>query len=281
MLGSVRARPLAIACWAVGCSCLIESNGSISAVLSAGRIGAYDLIALTAVVTAVGVFACRRGGNRLPGQSSSRANERQEFADALPHVLWGTTADGRCAFLNERYTEMFGIPRLQAIRDQSWGDPIHPADRPKMYQAWRGAVENGSSSYSARARVRMNDGSYRWMESRGQSVRSPQSGEVVKWFGSLVDVQSQVESQEAIARLQFEVQTIADECEMALGRADERLRATFKAGEIGWIEYKIGLDSPTSDALNAHAATDIREYLEKHPSTAHELRRFYIDLPCQ
>lgn len=263
--------PFGIICWALGCSCLIALKGSLLNLLSTAWSQAYNLIALTAVLTAICIFAYRRKRDNLSDKQSSLADERQEFADALPHVLWGTTADGRCEFLNERYTDMFGIPRLQAIQDQSWVDPIHPADRPKMYQAWRSAVENGSSSYSAHARVRMNDGSYRWMESRGKSVSSAPTGEVVKWFGSLIDVQKQVESEEAIARLQFDLQTIADEYEMLLGGAEQRLQMVFKPGEIGWIEYQIGQEASASGALNDPISTNFREHLEKHPSAAREL----------
>jgi PAS domain S-box-containing protein len=266
-------RPVGIICWALGCSSLIALKGPLLTLFSAAWSQAYNLIALTAVLTAICILAYRRKRNDFSDGPSSLVDERQEFADALPHVLWGTTADGRCEFLNDRYTDMFGIPRLQAIREQSWVDHIHPADRPKMYQAWRGAVENGSSSYSAHARVRMNDGSYRWMESSGRSVRSAKTGEVVKWFGSLNDVQKQVESEEAIARLQFDLQTIADEYEMLLGGAEQRLQMVFKPGEIGWIEYQIGQEAPASGALNDYTLANFREHLEKHPSAAHELTR--------
>ncbi len=272
LLGLLRSLFLVATCSTVGLTCLVALNGSQTTLSIAAWIEGCNLMTLAAAIAAFGFFAHRRQRNNLR-EPPSQVDERQEFADALPHVLWGTTADGRCEFLNERYTETFGIPRLQAIRDQSWVDPIHPADRPKMYQAWRLAVENGSASYSAHARVCMNDGSYRWMESRGRSVSSPKSGEVVKWFGSLIDVQSQVELQETIARLQFDMQTVTDECEMALGRAEERFQKTFDSREMGWIEYEIRPHSPTLDGLGLHTSTSIREFLEKHPAAAHELRR--------
>lgn len=256
------------------CLFLMAQRDSLSTALPYAWFELYNHALLTTVaMAALAIFLLR---NRRRGPSGSPlcpTDRRQELADALPHVLWGTSADGRCEFLNERYTETFGIPRLKAIRDQSWADPIHPADRPKMYQAWRDAVEDGSSNYSAHARVRMNDGSYRWMESLGRSVRSPESEEVVSWFGSLVDVQSQVEDRETISRLQFDLQTIADKYEKSLARADERLRSLFEPREISWVEYDIKSAKPMSDALRTRAVDDVPAYLALNPSLTDELRR--------
>ncbi len=228
-------------------------------------------IAATAIAASL-FFFMRKRRRGPPGSNPHPADHRQELADALPHVLWGTGADGQCEFLNERYTETFGIPRLEAIRDQSWVDPIHPADRPKMSQAWRRAVENGSSNYSAHARVRMNDGSYRWMESLGRSVRSPETGEVVRWFGSLVDVQSQVEDRETISRLQFDLQTVADECEKTVACFDDRLRALFEPREIAWVEYDINSAQRMSEILRKHAVFDVARRLALNPELADEIR---------
>lgn len=119
-------------------------------------------------------------GRRRRGEHGTRA--RQELADALPHVIWGTSTDGRCEFLNDRYTETFGISRSNAIKNQSWVDPIHPADLEKMHRSWRYAIGEGNSFYSAPARMRMNDGSYRWMESIGRPVRSTKTDDTLKCF---------------------------------------------------------------------------------------------------
>lgn len=229
------------------------------------------LVGFAVALLAIICLRARRRARPVPPHES--ADNRQDLADALPHVLWGTNADGRCEFLNERYTETFGIPRLKAISHQSWADPIHPDDRPKMYQAWRAAVDRGSSNYSAHARVRMNDGSYRWMESQGRPVRSTEFGEVVSWFGSLVDVQSQVEDRETISRLQFDLQAITDDCEKTLSSADERLKSVFEPREIGWVEYDIESARSFSDTLRKKGVIDIPAYLAANPSLADEARR--------
>ncbi len=253
---------------------LLEARRSkISTTFDPAWLQPYDLVVPAAIALAASTFLFFRKRRRGPPAPLMHPFDyRQEFADAMPHIMWGTGADGRCDFLNERYTETFGIPRVEAIRDQSWADPIHPADRPKMYEAWRGAVESGNSNYSALARVRMNDGSYRWMESLGRSVRSSESGDVVRWFGSLVDVQSQVEDRETILRLQFDLQAIADECEKALALADERMRSLFEPRETTWVEYNTKFALPMAHELRTRGVADVAKFVAENPSLEVSLR---------
>ncbi|MGF9565023.1 PAS domain-containing sensor histidine kinase [Neorhizobium sp. BT27B] len=264
----------ALTLWSLAFLSRMSDRGELPTALTYDWIEAYSIAALAIVAIASLANAFLRARPQIsPEPTFESTDARQELGDALPHVVWGTSADGRCEFLNERYTETFGTPRLKAINDQSWADPIHPDDRPKMYQAWRAAVDSGSSSYSAHARVRMSDGSYRWMESQGRSVRSAESGEVAKWFGSLVDVQPQVEDRETITRLQFDLQTIADEYEKSLSRADERLNSLFEPREISWVEYDIKSARPLTDALRNVGVVDIPAYLETNPSRTDEARQ--------
>ncbi|MBO9127988.1 MULTISPECIES: ATP-binding protein [unclassified Rhizobium] len=233
----------------------------------------YDFFALGAIAVAALSWFLYRKRPRIPRDLPPLLDHRQELADSLPHVVWGSDANGRCEFLNERYTETFGISHVKAVREQLWADVIHPADRSKMYHAWRAAVDSGSSNYSSYARVRMTDGSYRWMESSGRSVTSTESGQVVRWFGSLVDVQSQVEDRETISRLQADLQTSVDEYEETLAVADERVRSVFEPRALSWIEYDVKSASPISDALRSNGVSNVTQHLALHPALAGELRK--------
>lgn len=210
-------------------------------------------------------------GRRRRGEHGTRA--RQELADALPHVIWGTSTDGRCEFLNDRYTETFGISRSNAIKNQSWVDPIHPADLEKMHRSWRYAIGEGNSFYSALARMRMNDGSYRWMESIGRPVRSTKTDDTLKCFGSLIDVQNQVEDRETIARLQFDLQVISDDGDGKSAGDDARLTALFETRQVGWIEYDVSSVSHLSETFRTRGISDVDDYLRENPAEALELSK--------
>lgn len=260
------------ALWTFACSLGIVASGGTNLDYFTWP-ATEKLVALAGMAGVAFVVWCQqRSRNKLIRRLDAASSERQELADALPHVVWGTSTVGRCDFLNDRYTETFGIPRSKAIRDQSWTDPIHPADLTKMQGAWRIAIDSGSAFYSAHARMRMNNGSYRWMESIGRSVRSSTTGETLRWFGSLLDVQNQVEDREMIARLQFDLQEISDECENRFAGADERLRAIFETRVIGWIEYDVKSVNRLAGSLRSLGVVNIREHLDRHPADAEELQ---------
>ena len=272
LLGAHDRNPRAVMIWASSCLLLDWTCGgkfNEIALLSPQKL--VSLVSIVAI--ALTLFYQRKRHRDQLRMFGNAVDERQELADALPHVVWGTNASGGCEFLNDRYTETFGILRSKGIQEQSWADPIHPGDRGKMYNAWRSAVENGNSYYTAHARMRMNDGSYRWMESIGRSVRSAETGETLKWFGSLVDVQNQVEDREAIKRLQFDLQAISDQCESRLGEADEKLRAIFETREIGWIEYDVNFVGNLSQSLRLRGVSDVREHLARYPADTEELSK--------
>lgn len=270
LLGAHDRDPRAVMIWASSCLFLDWSCGGKFNEIA--LLSPQKLVALVSIVAiALTLFYQRQRHRDQLRMFGNAVDERQELADALPHVVWGTNASGGCEFLNDRYTETFGILRSKGIQEQSWADPIHPADRGKMYNAWRSAVENGSSYYTAHARMRMNDGSYRWMESIGRSVRSAETGETLKWFGSLVDVQNQVEDREAITRLQFDLQAISDQCESRLGEADEKLRAIFETRETGWIKYDVKSLENLSESLRRQGIADVRKHFARHPADIEEL----------
>lgn len=253
--------------WIIGCFVLILSSSQAFSLFNFGWFTPNRQIALVAMIGVSGLLLSKWWrGYQLRRPSGGRVSERQELADALPHVIWGTSTDGKCEFLNDRYTETFGINRSNAIKEQTWVNPIHPADLEKMQSAWRSAIGSGNSFYSALARMRMNDGSYRWMESIGRAVRSEETGDTHKWYGCLVDVQNQVEDRETIARLQFDLQAISDERESKSAGSDARLRAIFEPREIGWIDYDVTSVVSLSESLRMKGVVDVGDHLEKHPA---------------
>lgn len=253
--------------WMVGCLFLLVPSFKTLSLFDLDWLTPNKQIIFGAMIGVLGSLLYRWWrGYELERRINGESSERQELADALPHVIWGTSTDGRCEFLNDRYTETFGINRSTAIKEQSWVDPIHPADLGKMQQAWRSAIGGGSSFYSALARMRMNDGSYRWMESIGRPIRSTRTGDALRWFGSLLDVQNQVDDRETITRLQFDLQAICDERESNAGRADARFRALFETREAGWIVYDIKSVGSLCDSLKRQGIADFGEYMRKYPA---------------
>lgn len=197
-------------------------------------------------------------------QLEETGRAQQALLDCVPQVLWGTRADGVCDFLNSRFTEVTGIDVAQAIREQSWASPIHPEDRQAMLEIWSAALRSGND-FRAYGRIQRSDGTYRWMRSTGRPVRSPETGEIVRWLGALVDVDEEVRDKQTIVELNQALERVIDERTAELEQTRWRFRSLYDdpnifVAEQNWEEAGVILKR-----LKAQGVTDLRAYLmENH-----------------
>jgi PAS domain S-box-containing protein len=126
---------------------------------------------------------------RLRSRRHSTAARREQegrvvwlhtFADSIPAIAWSATAAGEFDYFNRRMVDFTGDP------DDKDGKSFHPDDWAKASAAWQHSLRTGEI-YEAEHRLRRHDGAYRWMISRAVPVRDS-SGEIVRWFGTAVDI---------------------------------------------------------------------------------------------
>jgi PAS domain S-box-containing protein len=84
---------------------------------------------------------------------------------------------------------------------------LHPDDRARAFETWRGAVE-GKGEYDLEYRVRRHDGVYEWFKVRGRAIRDA-SGRVARWFGAAVNVTDLKEAQERFQALADNIDQLA------------------------------------------------------------------------
>src|SRR5258705_4302680 len=75
---------------------------------------------------------------------------------------------------------------------------IHPEDVETIVPKWRSALEAGEPSVGE-SRVRRADGEYRWFLHREEPLRN-EAGEIVKWYGSSIEIEERKIAEEAIRR---------------------------------------------------------------------------------
>src|SRR4029079_18655877 len=67
------------------------------------------------------------------------------LADVSPVGIFSSDPAGRCTFVNDRWCEIAGLTREQALGD-GWKNARHPEDRKGVADNWTEAVEAGESS---------------------------------------------------------------------------------------------------------------------------------------
>jgi PAS domain S-box-containing protein len=115
--------------------------------------------------------------------------------DTIPMTAWSTLPDGYCDFVNQRWLDYSGSTLQKAV-GWGWAAVIHPDDLPALARQWQGCLASGEPMHGE-ARMRRFDGVYRWFLFLGNPLRDP-AGNIVKWFGTNVDVEDRKGAEEAL-----------------------------------------------------------------------------------
>jgi PAS domain S-box-containing protein len=109
------------------------------------------------------------------------------MADAVPQIVWITDASGRTEFFNRQWTEYTGVPYEPSTAPEVAASHVHPDDQATTIAAFEEARRSGAT-FRTEHRIRSAAGEWRWFLVRAEPFRDPDTGEVVRWFGSSTDI---------------------------------------------------------------------------------------------
>lgn len=120
-------------------------------------------------------------------QEALKASENRfrQIGEALPQLVWTCRTDGNCDYLSKQWIDYTGIPEHDQL-GMAWLNVIHPDDKQRVLEHWRGAVE-GKHPYDIEYRIRRHDGVYRWFKARGTPFKT-KDGTNEYWFGTSTDI---------------------------------------------------------------------------------------------
>src|SRR6478672_11863646 len=121
----------------------------------------------------------------------------QALVDSLPALIHTARPDGSIDFFNERWLEFVGL-RFEDLEGWKWTAAIHPDDVTELVAKWRACLDSGEP-FAFESRVRRADGAYRWMLHQKLPLRNA-GGEIVKWYGSSVDIDDRKQAEFYLAQ---------------------------------------------------------------------------------
>jgi diguanylate cyclase (GGDEF)-like protein/PAS domain S-box-containing protein len=163
-------------------------------------IGLTAVIVCTFLVLA-GAIACSFFDRFMEAQKGSLNAAREQelyfhtMAEALPEMIWTATPQGEDDYFNQNCFDYTG-KSLAQMQGSQWKDIVHPDDVENCSIQWQAAMRTGQP-YSTEYRLRAKDGSYRWFVGRANPIRDAK-GEIVKWFGTCTDIESQKQNQQIL-----------------------------------------------------------------------------------
>ena len=171
------------------------------------------------------------------GQESESLNI-QLLVDSIPALIHTARPDGYLDYFNKRWLEYLGVT-LDDVTGWKWSAFVHPRDVEGTVAKWRACLETGEV-FEYETRVRGAGGEYRWMFHRKVPLRDGR-GDIVKWYGSSIDIDERKRAEEQLRRNSQELQRSEAELRQMLDFAPQ-LVAVFGPNRERLCANRVTLD---------------------------------------
>lgn len=166
------------------------------------------------------------------GRIEAAEVRQREILDAIPHLIWKSTAEGEIAYINRRWTESLNLP-LEETKNYGWVRVIHPEDVDSVRQRWEEARVR-EAEFHMEFRIKMSDGGFRWHEVRVKPSRD-RLGTLIGWFGSATDVEDSHNLNESLRASEERFRRLADQAPVLIWMSDASKASTWF--NRPWLEF--------------------------------------------
>src|SRR6266581_2313723 len=132
----------------------------------------------------------------------------QLIINSAPAFIHTARPDGHIDFFNRPWLEYVGLGP-EDLLGWKWTVAIHPDDLDGILEKWRVSLASGKP-FLHETRVRRADGQYRWMLHHKVALRD-ESGKIVKWHGSSIDIEDRKRAEDSLQRALEEVKRLKDQ----------------------------------------------------------------------
>ena len=117
----------------------------------------------------------------------------RDVVETIPAMAFSALPDGSAEFVNRPWLDYSGLPEKDTLGFR-WQLTTHPDDLDEHLRKWRASLETGAP-FENESRQRDANGEYRWFLVRAVPLRD-QHGKVLKWYGTLTDIEDRKRSEQ-------------------------------------------------------------------------------------
>ncbi len=209
--------------------------------------------------------------------------------DTVPALIHTGRPDGYLDYFNRRWLDYVGLP-LEEVAGWKWTNANHPEDAAVTVEKWGRSIATGEP-FEHESRLRRADGEYRWMFHRKVPLRDDR-GNIVKWYGSSVDIEDRKRAEEALTRSEQLYSKLVNSVDCIVWEADARTFqfsfvspqaerilgypvAQWKSPDF-WVEHLHPDDREWCTALCKQAAEERRDHALEYRMVAADGRAVWL-----
>ncbi len=131
----------------------------------------------------------------------------RDVVNAIPHLVWTSTPDGRWDYVSERWAEMLDVSMAAALGN-GWLWHVHPDDKAGAALAWENALLRGEEMRHE-YRLRRRGGGWHRFSVYASPLRNA-DGEIEKWVGASTDVEEVRRTEEQLRESEERLHTVLE-----------------------------------------------------------------------
>lgn len=193
------------------------------------------------------------------------------IAEVGPGYMWTVDPNLNLQYANRRWLQLTGLTLAQA-RGTGWHAIVHPEDLEDLLAAWSSAAAT-MAEFRFRHRIRMSDGTYRWVQSRAQPDADT-AGHLREWFGLTLDI---TDHKQAEADLEQRVKE-RTEALQAANRELEGFTYSVSHDLRGPLRAIMSTSMILKEDYSANLPPDAKDQLERQARAARKMGDLIDDL---
>ncbi len=162
----------------------------------------------------------------------------------IPAMVWSTRPDGMLDSWNQPFLDYAGVA-FEEIEGDGFYRLFHPDDLEHLRSTWNEVVDSRRPK-EVEGRMRGADGQYRWFAFR-QNPLLDDDGNVLKWYGIVVDIEDRKRAQDAARASEAALQGHQRRLEHIINAVPGLVWSASADGEITFLSQQyldyIGLDA--------------------------------------
>ncbi|RYG21782.1 PAS domain S-box protein, partial [bacterium] len=119
------------------------------------------------------------------------------MTDAVPQIVWIVGADGRAEYFNRQWYEYTGTSSAPSTSRGVAEVYVHPDDVEATMDRFEESARAGTG-FLVEHRILSAAGEYHWFLVRAEPYRDPETGAIVRWYGSSTDIHDSKLKDEAL-----------------------------------------------------------------------------------